>query len=215
MQKTLTVAVSDEIHNGFVANGCEFSAHDITVAIRKKINAGDLEIHGLPFQDVDGTPNTQRIEHDAVRTEVHGVCGVDNITGYARKWNRTVGYFSWTLDAATDDDDDDFVNIATKDGTSVIWNSQTPAPALPPKTPTIKANAAANPNDHIVIGKILNYVNGRVNDGVNPTLKATQSCIKRNPLTVRQISDIVQNNGYKISNDGGKAYCYSEITPSS
>lgn len=231
--KTLQQAVVDEITQGFVANQCEFSAHDVTVCLRKKINDGILELAGVAVEDVDGI-NTQRVSHEDVRFVVHDHCGngICNIPGYERRWNpftngRPGGYFTWAslgthTDDDDDDDDDDDGTIAqpaaplsgVSIGTSIVAGFGTTAttPAPVPATPKAQTLSYphANPDDPIVISKVVAYFTNQVKRGGVGTLHSAQRSLKRDPLTIAEIKQIATANGFLIDNQGG-AECDSKV----
>lgn len=201
--KLMQDAVQDEI-NAFVANGCVFSAFSITQNLRTKVNNGTLEIDGLPFLTIGGS-NTQRIEHDSVRSIVHQICGYNNIAGYERRFvtdpnARGGGYYEWgpaqqniqTIGGST----------GTSGSVQVGTVTQTYAP-LGVSTAKV-LYTPADPTDPIVVGKILNYFNKRLSLGVPATLHSTQRRLKRSPLTIDEIKVIATSNNYVVELVAGK-----------
>ena len=199
--KTLKMAVQDEIIQGFVANGCEFSAYTITVAIRAKVNNGMLEIDGLPYQMMNGV-NTQLVSHDEVRDLVRLITSTSAITDYVRSWRSapntpTGGYWVWSKAvvaqpcpqvpvSAADDDDDDVT-----------------APVIPvtQSSLTIPKNPSADPNDPEIIKMLTSYFDNRISMGQPASLHTAQSRMKRHRLTIAQIMKIAEDNGYTVEPD--------------
>jgi len=188
--KTIQEAIQDEIHDGFVKNSCAFSAYDVTIAIRMKVNADEISIVGYPMEDVNGL-TTQRIEHHDVRDIVHDICGHNGISGYERKWDKTggVGHFSWVPQATVSNASYDKVSA-----TVAIISTQSQASA--PRTST-------DINDKTVIDMVTSYFDNRFNDGKPATIHSTQNRMKRRPLTQSQIRDIAEKHGYDVHNAGG------------
>ena len=196
VRKTLTQAVEDEIQQGFVQNGCEFSAHSITVNLRFKVNDGDIEIEGRQCEDVDGV-TTQRIEHDEVRDIVHSLCGTHSLSGYERVWNplpQRGGYYSWAP-------------IGSRQKGTPKPNAMNdilkPNPA---KQSSITSSISSATSDQVrtcgqpvaIVKKVLSYVENRYKRGTPATLKTTQCRLKRTPLGIAQIAEIITRNGYQL-----------------
>lgn len=211
--KSLQQAVVDEITQGFVANQCEFSAHDVTVCLRKKINDGVLELYGVAFEDVDGV-NTQYVAHDDVRFIVRNHCGngVCNVPGYERRWNpftngRPGGYFTWaSLGSHADDDDDGTIAQPAAPVASV-------APSQVQSTTGMLRSIIghADPKDPVVIAKVVAYFTNRIKKGTPGTLHSAQRSLKRNPLFIAQIKEIALDNGFMVDHIPFKAECDSEV----
>jgi hypothetical protein len=198
--KTLKQAVRDEIIQGFVANGCEFSAYTITVAIRAKVNNGMLEIDGIPYQMMNGV-NTQVVSHGDVRDLVRLVTSISPIANYVRNWRSapntpTGGYWVWSKAviaqpcpqvpvAAADDDDDVTAPVAPV----------TQSGPIAPKNPS------ADPNDPEIIKMLTSYFDNRISMGQPASLHTAQSRMKRHRLTIAQIMKIAEDNGYAVEPD--------------
>jgi len=201
-KKTMEQAVRDEV-NAFVANGCEFSAHTITQNIRTKVNSGSLEIDGLAICQL-GSKQTQYIEHQIIRDLVHQICGFGNLSGYERKWNSvpnlpTGGYFVWAPIGTHDDDDED------EDDDDVVTGAS-------PNVIMKQTYSAADPNDPVIVGKVLNYFDHKLSLGSPATLHSTQRRLKRSPLTIDQIKKIAEDNGYTIYTPAGVSLSDSVVT---
>jgi hypothetical protein len=206
--KTFEQAITDEIRNGFMANQCEFSAHDVTVCIRKKVNDGLLEISGIPFQEIGGV-KTQMIDHSDVRFFVHQHCTSNPLVGYERKWNPNAkgsGYYSWAAIQTTADDDDDADDAQTP--------FSTPASSIVSgmgQTPVVTAYPAADPADPMIVGKVVNYFTKKAQAGTPGTLHTAQRRMKRNPLTIAQIKQIAVDNGFTVHSRTGLPECESTV----
>lgn len=195
--KSLENAVRDEI-DAFVKNGCEFSAHSITTNIRVKVNSGNLEIDGLP-QDQIGGIMTQNIEHQTVRTIVHQLFNSGDIQamGFDRRWqtspNANGGYFTYGPVGVG--------AIPVMPPVASVQNAMTNQPIFTPASPT-------DPN---VVKSVLDYFDHRFADGIPATLHSTQRRLKRTPLSITDIAQIATTNGYRIVTSS--PYSESIVTP--
>jgi hypothetical protein len=83
---TFARAVEDTVQE-FVTSGKKFSAHDITVAVREKINAGTVMVDPVETGTVYvGGKDVPRIQHNDVRDVVHDLFHSQSqtLTGYSR-----------------------------------------------------------------------------------------------------------------------------------
>ncbi len=106
-KKTMYQAVKDEIFEGFVKNGCDFSAYNVTLNIRNKVNNGLLEIDQLPYEMINGVM-TQEIFHTDVKGAMVFVIEDFGLPGYKRAWiskeNDVPAHFAYVVDSGSNVD---------------------------------------------------------------------------------------------------------------
>lgn len=171
-KSTPTVTLEKAIRNiieAYESDSKDFSAYDITKAVRKQVNDKVIELHGVAFEDVSGV-QTQRIEHMHVRPIVRSV--MDGKSNYSRL-NSNDGYVLYKFTTATKP--------------AVVY-TPTGVSSTPASTP-VAATSTASTNPVVDVEKLKVYIQGG-----SSTLKQIQSRFKvrgaKQP-TVREIAQVV------------------------
>lgn len=173
-QLPLAAAVAVTVQ-AFTTAQKEFSAHDVTRELRTLVNSGELGIIDLSRVDVDGIPNTYRIDHNTVRGYVRASFGSvpnyerDNSRGYALYRPKTAG------------------------------SSYSATPVATPAPTTYTSQVSAPPFSTAITSKVISYVNNKLADGICPTLKQIQSRLKGYSITCKEIADILPTALYKVA----------------
>ena len=105
----------------------------------------------------------------------------------------------WKQAPPPDDDDDD----QQPSGVAALFSNPTATNVPTPATGSVNSYVPADPNDPTIISMVTNYFDNRYNSGTPATLHSTQNRMKRNPLTLAQISGIAESQGYTVNNNGG------------
>ena len=158
-----------------------FSAHDVTRKLRTDANSGELAFTDLPLENVDGIPNTYRIDHNAVRGYVRASFGT--IPNYERDNSR--GYALYRPKA-------------TAPATS-SYSATPAATSAPISYGAVAAPTHAFTNTPNRTGKVKTYVDRKILAGIAPTLKQIQSRLKGDNVTCKQLADLLANEGYNVS----------------
>jgi len=184
------------VTKSFIDKAKEFSAFDITKALRVEINEGRIVLDDRVKRDVNGI-DTQFVTNDEVRGLVRNY--VSTFSTYYRDFNQ-----------------DFIVYKPNGSGISASVAPVAPAPAsvrpVVTYSPSVKPQRSAvifKSNGTITATKLLTYVDKKK----NPTLKQIQSRFKvegGKQVTVRQIESVVKAAGLRI--DTKSPYYASVVT---
>ena len=191
----LTVAVLTAIRK-FDAAKLNFSAHDVTKSLRTEVEVGNLDVTDVKHDFASAFPvpagsMVANIEHGQVREIVKSLFDENFIPDYKPGTGRTAGGST-------------YVEYQYQDPKlAVVQKSYTPpaqpTPVAVPLTPNMGAgNAFGQTVRSEAVRKALAYIENRLNEGRRPTLKATQSSIRRNPLSCEEIRKEALLAGYGI-----------------
>lgn len=225
-KKTMYQAVKDEIFEGFVKNGCNFSAYNVTLNIRDKVNNGLLEIDQLPYEMINGVM-TQEIFHTDVKGAMVFVIEDFGVPGYKRTWiskeNDIPAHFAYVVDSGSSVDP-----TTSKKHQIYVSNKMIVPVTAPPSQPVVQPvqvpnvqtnvqvgtyrNPAGDPNDPAIIKMLTSYFDNRISFGQPATLHTAQSRMRRHRLTIDQIADIAKKNGYDLLQ--GDCYHRSQVVKS-
>jgi hypothetical protein len=168
----LITAILLEIR-AFLNRNASFSAHDITTAIRKRVNAGEICV-----TDVDTlNSGAARIDHPQVRALIdefynEGLLPLYRLdTGSYRVYSATNNFPS-----------------PVKQTVAAIDNNDEPV---------------NDTNDCDVEALVVGYVTRKLAKGQLPTLKGVQSRLKGVPINVVDIKNICCAKGFKVSPQAG------------
>lgn len=187
----------------FVAATKSFSAHEVTVELRNRINKGDYEIIGLPkITHPSGTGETQNVGHSEVRNIVHEE--VDNYVSEhynpVRKSGAKGHYVSYEYQApgttpvmSTASTGPTAAVLAPAIGTPVVVAPIPSARVVP--SSVLKAHKPFGPTEE---ARCLTYVVNRQSEGLNPTLKAIQSRLKDIDVTCDHLATFLLGKGYTL-----------------
>lgn len=172
--------------------GKNFSAYDVTLALRGKVNNGEIELVDAQREDVDGV-NTYRIERDKVREIVSQLYTADLLPQYKRDYARAGGntYRVYVYDANLP------VNPTPVSTPQVLPTSSVPA-QLPAKVGPV---ALTPQNQADIEAKILAYVKNQSALNSLPTLKKIQSRLKGIAVTCGELEGIVKRLGLVVTHN--------------
>ena len=180
---TLQTAILQQVAE-FAANNTVFSVHDITVAVRSKTSAGELEI---PEVEVQGASFRFDIPHSKVKAlfdELYRTGVFDPNYRLDRAFNGT--YFEYTP-------------------TTLNTTAPTPVPTAIAPTPvsTVTTTGAVS---HSIRSRVNLYLKNCAARKFQPTLRQVQSAIKRSDFSsgfsCEDLKDIIENQlGYPIVTD--------------
>lgn len=175
----------------FICNNSPFSAHDVTVRLREKVNNGEINCIDLPIGTIDDT-ETQIVSHFEIREIVAELyenklldCKKRYVTGDGSK--NYIEYVPEVVDKAaiTDSEDPDDLGMPNDDlalGSDIIKRL----------TPRLDVR------DSFLVEKINNYVDNCHGRNILPSVKRIQGALKINGLTCKRIFDLCRN--YNIGN---------------
>ena len=185
---TLQTAILMQVQ-AFAKNNQSFSVHDITRTIREKTAQGELEI---PEVEVSGASFRFDIPHAKVKElfdELRRTGVFDPEFSLARQ---LVGgmYFEYTPQLIT--------------GGNV--SAQTPAPVTPVPTPVnVPVALSVTPVTNDITTRVQQYLTNCAARNFRPTLKNTQSAIKRGAVSTgvscEDLKTIIQGLGYTVVDD--------------
>lgn len=179
---TLAILAAIRTFNSAKAN---FSAHDVTKALRTEVEGGNLDITDVARDFLTPTGGTvANVQHSAVRDIVKALFDENFIGNYRPGVGRTTSnntYVEYQYDDPT-------LAVVQKSYTPPAQPTPVPATSLT-QTQDLRADA---------VKKALSYIENRLNEGRKPTLKATQSSIRRNPLSCEEIRKEALLAGYGI-----------------
>lgn len=162
-----------------------FSAHDVSLELRRQVNTGELEVTDLTRETVDGIPNTYRIDHNKVREYVAQSFS-NQMAGYERDFTR--GYTLYRPQSQ---------GSRTYIPGNGLGRGGRPVPAPVAAAPTLVPAASFVPS-LTRVGKIRTYLSRKLTNGQTPTLKQIQSRLKGDDVTCAQLADIVKADGYRL-----------------
>lgn len=183
---TLQTAILQQVAE-FAANNTVFSVHDITVAIRSKTSAGELEI---PEVEVQGASFRFDIPHSKVKAlfdELYRTGVFDPNYCLDRAFNGT--YFEYTP-------------------TTLNTPASVPTPVATPSVPTpvVSTVTTTGAVSHSIRSRVNLYLTNCAARQFQPTLRQVQSAIKRNDsssgFSCEDLKNIIENQlGYTIVTD--------------
>lgn len=104
---TLCKAIDDTVA-GLITNKTEFSAFDVTKAIREEVGGGKSSIDTSETDTVYvGGQSVAKIDHDIVKETVHDLFKRGEMAGYDRSFNGSHFVYAESIDDPIDDSDPD------------------------------------------------------------------------------------------------------------
>ena len=205
---TLRDLVRDTVAD-YIAGEKTFSAHTITLAVRDKVNNDGIVVSGLDFR-AEGSCYVSDIQHSDVKNIVKSVMdGVGDDT-YSSNFNgKYVEYSPVDQDDAEtqDDDDDDFLGLGAI--ITSINDIFTPTPKRDDNKPYIKTGEGGYES------QILGYVRRKIAMGNRPTLKSTQSALKKSwqrgkthSVSTEDIRRVCEKAGFTVDVNSPVANAY-------
>lgn len=178
--KTLTLEEAvTEVVKDFVAGARDFSAHEVTTAIRNKVNSQDWEISSIPYGYVDATnTHSQMITHSDVRDIVKGVADDLNLRADYNSGHRV------------------FLGSNAAQNSAPVASTGIPVPQR--FTCTVKDE---------IKQKITRYVRNKLNAQEAVSLRMIQSTIKSG-LKLPEIESVVKAEGWKLTSVGNPSRSY-------
>jgi len=191
-----------------------FSAHEITLAIREKVNSRLITIEGFKSESVEGKI-TQLIEHKQVRSRVWAIARNRSDVSSTLNRGRYVEYGAKKPQTSSDP-------VARVNPRPPVAGTPTAAKTFADRAAKRMSRFTKKPDPkaaHIVpisnswANKVVAYVRNRLTNGTPATLKSAQSRMKGMPLSTRRIEAIVVGCGYRVIHR--TPYCLSEIVKTS
>lgn len=182
MKQLLFTSAVAAVVAAFTSAQNSFSAHDVTRELRRQANTGEVDLLDLTRENVDGVPNTFRIEHNKVREEVAAQLGALRGT-YERDFSR--GYTLYRPKANA------YATLATSVPTAPVNLANAPLT-------TFGVGSTATP-DPDRSKKVSIYLIRKHGAGDNPSLKQIQSRLKGDYVTCSELADLVKTLGYQVS----------------
>jgi hypothetical protein len=193
-QLSLKDAVVNAV-NSLKVNKGNFSAHDVTVAVRESVNAGEIALPGLETAQPNRSSIKYWVNHSDVRAIIDdllndGTLATLGLTNVNYDGGFRVFEFSTPVPSADDHD-----GAPTPDTTAA-------APTVPAPAVSVAA-APVSPIVSLLSARIDAYMS-KVGSA---TLKQIQSALKVNGVTCKDLADIVTNLGYTLM--PGTPDCFS------
>lgn len=196
----------------------KFSAHDVTNAIRAKVNNGELNIPELPVTDVavgDTTVTNYdfEVKHETVRDIVVDI--FENLKQVVPLTRKNQGYWFYELQENCGVSGS-VVKVASKSLQSV---SNFVGGFLGRKVdPNTGLSSDTTPPIHTVVldplglnAKLKKYVENKKFVNEPATLRGAHSSIKQVGTTLADIQDAAESLGYKVKPQDGQPYYQSLI----
>lgn len=161
----------------FETDSRSFSALDVTNEIRRKVNQGESEVLGRPFETVGGI-STQRVNHTEVRDELHSLYDSGAFPNLTR--SQGTGYLVYSVAASL-----------PPAAPAVAATPSAPTLASPPAVSVLDPHFQKSPPVHrvkrVVDGKFLTLPSGRTvwkrrcdfTNGLNCTKPEYKAAVKR------------------------------------
>lgn len=194
VKSTLETAILETVRE-FGQQGKSFSAHDITTVIRRKCNAGELEI---PTAATSGGNIKFYISH----AEVNGI--------FKDLYRNGVFNPEFTLDKQINPTGQYFI-YTPQPSNGVTYASTTTAtppvatPSTAPATPVIATVIHGKSTLPVIKVRVAEYLTNCKSKCICPTLKEVQSAIKRdstsNGWTCNELLDVCVQLGYSVITD--------------
>jgi len=184
----LNTAIIAQI-KAFVDSGKDYSAYDVTKAIRNDCNSGVLAISDLQQEDVDGI-SSYKIVHSDVQAYVKELEQNNLLFGCQKTYgvsHHGVSYVIYNPAPVVPT-----FQVAASTSTSTASTAAIAIPIKIKQSKTNKINAALS-------SKIENYVVNKGLKGSKATLKGIQSRLKQKGITVEDIYNFVVDDGYYVS----------------
>lgn len=114
---TLCKAIDDQVAL-FITNKTEFSAFDVTKALREKVAKSAIDQFDCGISELEtGTVfvsgvSLAKIDHEIVKEAVHDLFQRGEMTGFDRDYNGTHWLYGEALDTPVVDDDSDVDSVA-------------------------------------------------------------------------------------------------------
>lgn len=167
-----------KVVTSFVERDLNFSAYEVTKALRVEINEGRITLDDRQKEDVNGI-QTQKITHDEVRVYVRPI--VSSYGNYAGIFNGDYVVYTCKIPSVPAVS----APVAVKPSVIITPTATVVTPA---------ATSVAADSKPVTVTKLLTYVANKQ----APTLKQIQSRFKGSPITVRSIATLAQQAGLRI-----------------
>lgn len=186
---TLEAAVLEQVQE-FCDAEQAFSAYDITLALREKVNSGKMEIPEV--EDPNHSANFRyNIQHNQVRNAFQALWSDSSLPRLNRSFNGSYFVYSPQTGASQ--------QSVVQQTTPV---SATPTPATTPTQLTSVNTSPVNTTDTEVMRRFKVYVANCRTTGKRPTLKEVQSAVKRGSLSTgvscEQLNNFASKLGFKV-----------------
>lgn len=202
---SLQTAVIMQIQE-FAQKQTPFSRYDITTEIRRKCNAGELEIPECKRDTSSDFCDVRKTAVDDIFEQLwnNGLC--DGIPALVSSYDRNRGYRLFTGDATSAGSAIPAPSMVAPSpvmSTPPTVNLPTPAVSqtIPP-SPVVRQPTMVTLSDTEIRRRIDTYMTRCQKVGVTPSLKQIQSAIKRGNrstgLSYREIANVANSLGYKV-----------------
>jgi hypothetical protein len=203
--KTLTLEEAvTEVVKDFVAKARDFSAHEVTTAIRNMVNTQVWEISGVPYGYVDATnTHSQMITHSDVRDIVKGVADDLKLRADYNSGHRVFLASS----AAQNSAPVSFVGNGAPAASTSLFSA--PPPAASTGIPVPQRFTCTVKDE--VKQKITRYVRSKLTAKEDVNLHMVQSTIKAG-LKLPEIEQVIKAEGWVLVSNSGASRSYWTIT---
>lgn len=186
-QQILSVAVLDILRD-FDSNHRNFSAYDVTVELRKRVNNGEVELTDKVPTDINGMM-TFPVNHEEVKEVVSSLWHNDFLKNRQREVLTGTNYWTYSCQVAQASSTPNMPVAAPTMPVKSTYITGT----CPPNHPALTSSCSLTPPTLPVVtaAEIKEYVRKRRLDGKETTLKQIASRFKTSKLTIRDVADIV------------------------